>query len=218
MAISADDRFLTVSDRFTRELGKYASAAQPTKDAEIRIEHLLRGMRHLKLRMYPEDELEMSAEFLQQLASFFSSAHGQNLKCAYADTLTSLLHPVIETATAEVNHPMWAKAVAVILSRALTMAQKPRYWTTAFPLVVVSLGVSPKEVFLQHWSMCMDAITARLKVSFAVFQASRLTEGSRCTQHRDEQLHARTLDLPKSLLRVVDLDPKAPGPRFADDV
>jgi len=164
MAVSADGRFLTVSDRFTRELGKYASAAQPTKEAEIRIEHLLRGMRHLKLRMYPEDELEMSAEFMQQLAAFFSNAHGQNLKCAYAETLTSLLHPVIETATAEVNHPVWAKAVAIVLSRALTMAQKPRYWSTAFPLVVVSLGVSPKEVFLQNWSMCIEVVTARLKV------------------------------------------------------
>ena len=156
-------RFLTVSDRFTRELGKHATS-QPSKDGEARIEHLLRGMRHLKLRVYPEDELEMSSEFIQQLAGFFANAHGQSLKCSYAETFTSLLHPVMETATAEVNHPMLSKAVASILSRAQVMAAKPRYWSTAFPLVVVALGVSPRDVFLQHWQGCIENVTARLKV------------------------------------------------------
>lgn len=122
-------------------------------------------MRHLKLRVYPEEELEMSSDFITQLATFFNNAHGQNLKCAYAELFTSLLHPVIETATAEVNHPIWSKAIAVVLSRAQGMMAKPRYWSTAFPLVVVSLGVSPREVFLQHWPMCMDQIALKLKAS-----------------------------------------------------
>lgn len=160
-------RFLTVSDRFTRELSKYASSAQPTKEAEARIEHLLRGMRHLKLKVYPEDDLEMSAEFIQQLAAYFANTHGQNLKCAYAETFTALLHPVIETATAEVNHPMWSKAIAIILARALAMMAKPRYWSTAFPLVVIALGVSPREVFMQQWPMCIEHINAKVKVGQA---------------------------------------------------
>ena len=153
-----------MSDRFTRELGKYATSMQPTREAEARIEHLLRGMRHLKLRVYPEDELEMSSEFIIQLAAYFANAHGQALKCAYAETFVSLLHPVIETATAEVNHPMWSKAIAVILARALAMGQKPRYWPTAFPLVVVALGLSPREICMQHWQSCTEAVVAKLKV------------------------------------------------------
>ena len=153
-----------MSDRFTRELSKYATSTQPTKEAEARIEHLLRGMRHLKLRVYPEDELEMSSEFIQQLAAYFANAHGQALKCAYAETFTSLLHPVVETATAEVNHPLWSQAISLILSRAIAMGQKPRYWLTAFPLVVVALGVSPREVFMQHWQLCTEAVSAKLKV------------------------------------------------------
>lgn len=134
----------------------------------MRIEHLLRGMRYLKLRVYPETELEMSAEFITQLAAFFQNVHGQSLKCAYAETFTSLLHPVVETATAEVNHPMWSKAIAVVLNRAMVMNQKPRYWSTAFPLVVVALGVSPRDVFMQHWQMCMDNVNPKVKVSLAV--------------------------------------------------
>ncbi|WVW83281.1 hypothetical protein I302_105300 [Kwoniella bestiolae CBS 10118] len=159
----SNNRFLTVSDRFIRELSKYTSTNQPTKENEARIEHLLKGMKHLKLRVYPEDELEMSSEFMTSLASFFANSHGQTLKIAYAETFTSLLHPVIETATAEVNHPMWSKAIAIILERALAMAQKARYWPAAFPLVITALGVSPREVFMQQWQSCMDAILAKFK-------------------------------------------------------
>lgn len=119
----------------------------------------------LKLKVYPEEELEMSAEFIQALAGFFANAHGQYLKCAYAETLIHLLHPVIETATAEVNHPMWSKAVAIILQRASAMLGKPRYWSIGFSLFVVTLGVSPREVFMQHWQTCIDNIQARFKVS-----------------------------------------------------
>lgn len=135
------------------------------------MEHLLRGMRRLKLRVYPEDELEMSAEVIQSLASFFANAHGQTLKCAYAETFIHLLHPVIETATAEVNHPLWSKAIAVVLQRALTMLAKPRYWTIGFPLLVVTLGVSPREVFMQHWPTSIDHVQTRFKVSIKLFSA-----------------------------------------------
>ncbi|WWD15776.1 hypothetical protein CI109_100199 [Kwoniella shandongensis] len=159
----SNTRFLTVSDRFIRELSKYAGSTQPTKEAEARIEHLLKGMRYLKLRVYPEEELEMSSEFIQSLASFFANTHGQTLKVAYAETFTSLLHPVIETATAEVNHPQWSRAVSVILDRAVAMTGKQRYWAAAFPLVVTALGVSPREVFMQQWQPCFDAVMVRFK-------------------------------------------------------
>lgn len=105
----------------------------------------------------------MSAEFLQDLAKLFANSHGNTLKCAYAETFTHLLHPVIETATAEVNHPLWSKVIAVVLQRALGMATKPRYWSVAFPLVVVTLAVSPREIFMEHWQSCIDVIAAKSK-------------------------------------------------------
>lgn len=159
-------RFLTISDRFIREMSKYASLPS-SKDTDMRMEHLLRGMRYLKIKVYPEDELEMSSEFIQSLASLYASPHvaSQGLKNAYADTLVHLLHPVIETATAEVNHPLWSKAITLILQKALAAASKPKYWTASFPLVVVALGVSPRDLFMQHWQGCIDAILTKLRVS-----------------------------------------------------
>jgi hypothetical protein len=116
----------------------------------------------------------MAAEFLQGLAAFFANAHGQSLKAAYAETLTSLLHSVVGIATAEVNHPLWSKAVASILQRAQTMLAKPRYWLVAFPLVIVALGASPRDVFLQHWQANLDSIAVRLKVCLIVFSNARI--------------------------------------------
>ena len=107
----------------------------------------------------------MSSEFIQAIAGFFANTHGQYLKYAYAETLIHLLHPVIETATAEVNHPMWSKAITVILQRASGMLAKPRYWSIGFSLFVVTLGVSPREVFMQNWQVCMDHVQRGFKVS-----------------------------------------------------
>jgi hypothetical protein len=128
------------------------------------MEHLLKGMRCLKLRVYPENELEESAEFIQALAALFSNAATQTLKLAYADTFVSLLHPVVETATAEVNHPVWSPAISIILQRAHAIASKPKYWPAIFPLIVLALCVSPRDVFMQQWQPTMDTIMVRLKV------------------------------------------------------
>jgi hypothetical protein len=203
---TADPSFLTVSDRFVRELSKYATGA-PTKESEAKIEHILKGMRTLKLKVYPEEELEMSAEFVQALAGFFANSHGHYLKCAYAETLIHLLHPVIETATAEVNHPMWSKAVAIILQRALAMLSKPRYWSIGFSLFVVTLGVSPREVFMQHWQTCIDNIQSRFKVCPDALDSSQvLMSGPYIPGYSHGRIHSSSLDLPQPMFRVVHLD------------
>lgn len=160
-----------MTHRFISEITKYANSAS-AKDSEARIEHLLRGMRTLKLRVYPETELELAAELLESLAGLFVNAHGQPLKLAYMDTFRQLLHPVVETATAEVNHPMWAKSVAVILQRATVMAAKARYWAVAFPLVITTLGVSTREAFMQQWQTSIDGVIARLKVRCSACRAN----------------------------------------------
>jgi hypothetical protein len=183
-------------------LSRYAAA--PTKETEAKIEHLLKGMRRLKLKVYPEEELEMSSEFIQAIAGFFANTHGQYLKYAYAETLIHLLHPVIETATAEVNHPMWSKAIAVILQRASGMLAKPRYWSIGFSLFVVTLGVSPREVFMQNWQVCIDHVQRGFKVSHMAGIA--LTSGSILSSCCHGRFRPPSLDLPQSMYRILYLD------------
>lgn len=149
----------------------------------------------------------MSAEFVQALAGFFANSHGHYLKCAYAETLIHLLHPVIETATAEVNHPMWSKAVAIILQRALAMLSKPRYWSIGFSLFVVTLGVSPREVFMQHWQTCIDNIQSRFKVCPDTLDSSPvLMSGPYIPGYSHGRINSSSLDLPQPMFRVVHLD------------
>lgn len=151
----------------------------------------------------------MSSELVQALAGFFANSHGQYLKCAYAETLIHLLHPVIETATAEVNHPMWSKAIAVILQRASAMLSKPRYWSIGFSLFVVTLGVSPREVFMQHWQTCIDNIQARFKVSGRQLQWCRkLISGPYNPLDSHGRFHPSPLDLPQPVCRIVYIDAK----------
>ncbi|EIW69507.1 hypothetical protein TREMEDRAFT_10419, partial [Tremella mesenterica DSM 1558] len=213
----SQNRFLTVSHRFVTEISRHITQ-QPSKDSDARLEHLLRGMRHLKIRTYPEEELEMSAELLQSLAGFFANAHGQNLKTTYVDTFLSLLHPVVETATAEVNHPMWSKAISVILQRAQGMAAKPRYWNSAFPLVIVALGLSPREAVMQSWQTCMDAITAKLRVKFTgEFLRDALRQ--RASDSADSSQVDRATALVRAsllTLRTMELEKPAIWPQSSD--
>jgi len=152
----------------------------------------------------------MSSEFIQAIAGFFANTHGQYLKYAYAETLIHLLHPVIETATAEVNHPMWSKAIAVILQRASGMLAKPRYWSIGFSLFVVTLGVSPREVFMQNWQVCIDHVQRGFKVSHIT--DAELTSGSILSSCCHGRFCPASLDLPESMYRILYLDAKTSRP------
>jgi hypothetical protein len=74
------------------------------------------------------------------------------------------------------NHPTWIKALETIGPRAFAMANKPRYWQTAYPLYVACLCAAPEEKFLQtgagwSWFTCIEAGVAKLKVRRAAWRA-----------------------------------------------
>lgn len=181
---------------------KYATLPA-SRENDTRMEHLLKGMRSLKLRVYPENELEMSADFMQALAALFSNAATQTLKLAYADTFVSLLHPVVETATAEVNHPIWSQAIAVILQRAHLIATKPKYWPAIFPLITLALCVSPRDIFMQQWQPTIDVIMAKLKVSCI---EEELMIGPNHPYTRYERVHPSILGVPAPVSGIIDFD------------
>lgn len=106
----------------------------------------------------------MGSEFLKDLATYFAQTHGTVLKTAYVEMLTGLIHPIANTATAEVNHPEWAQAISVIRAQAAKMASKDKYWQTGYPLVVTCLCVSPREVFMEQWQACLAQGISKLKV------------------------------------------------------
>ncbi|KAI0264751.1 cell morphogenesis N-terminal-domain-containing protein [Gloeopeniophorella convolvens] len=158
----ANSRFISVTDRFLAELGPVAQG-QVAKDVDLKYENLIRGLKHIQIKVWPPESFEEGAEFMEALAKAFENAHGFRFKLSFAETLIHLLHPVAKTAQAEVNHPQWAKAIEIIHPKARDLSGKLRYWHVAYALVVVSLCVSPTEYFLRNWATCFEAGLNKLK-------------------------------------------------------
>ncbi|KAL0958389.1 hypothetical protein HGRIS_000531 [Hohenbuehelia grisea] len=158
----ANIRFETVTDRFLAELGPVASGQVP-KDLDMKYENLVKGLKHVTIKVWPPELFESGAEFLESLSKSFSNAHGLRLKTAFAEALLHLLHPIGKTAQAETNNPQWAKAIELIYPKAKEMVSKPRYWQAAYPLMVTSLCVAPQSFFLKHWLACFENGASKLK-------------------------------------------------------
>lgn len=137
--------FMPIGDRFISML-EHCAKVPPSKNVELAQETAVQGMRHLSITVFPMEQFEEGAEFLETISRFFAGAHGQRVKTAYAEALTHLILPVAKAASAEVNHPTWAKAIETIAPRAASMAAKPRYWSVAFSLYVAALCASAEEL------------------------------------------------------------------------
>ncbi|KAL1921669.1 uncharacterized protein VTP21DRAFT_10311 [Calcarisporiella thermophila] len=118
-------RFASVSDRFISILEKHTRGTV-LKERDSKVEMVIKIMRHLKLRIYPIEALEETAEFLQSCATFFRSTHAIRIKRAYSTLFVHVLMPIAAVATAEVNLPAWLKTVDLIYQKAWKMAIKPR--------------------------------------------------------------------------------------------
>ncbi|GLB39112.1 putative cell morphogenesis N-terminal [Lyophyllum shimeji] len=158
----ANVRFMSVTDRFLAELGPVAQGQVP-KDLDMKYENLVRGLKHIQIKVWPPESFEEGAEFLESLSMSFGHAHGLRLKTAFAETLTHILHPIGKTAQAETNNPQWAKAIEIIYPKAREMMSKPRYWPAAFPLAITSMCVAPQSYFLKNWVACFEAACSKLK-------------------------------------------------------
>ncbi|OUM68331.1 hypothetical protein PIROE2DRAFT_39268 [Piromyces sp. E2] len=146
IGVISNIRFASVSDKFKSELNKAVTVMKESK-----VELLIHSMRFLKLKLYPMEALEDTAEFLQVCSNFFQSAHSIKIKHAYAEVFVELLDPIAAVADAEVNLPMWTKSIDLIYPKATKMINKPRHYQVAYPLVTTLLCVSRKDFFLNNW-------------------------------------------------------------------
>ncbi|PWN33933.1 uncharacterized protein FA14DRAFT_165120 [Meira miltonrushii] len=154
--------FAAVGDRFVAFLEQASRANSNTKEGDPASEVAVAAVRHLTITPFPMELFEEGAEFLEIMARNFAAAHGQRLKSTYAESLSALLMPVAKSASAELHHPTWTKALDSIAPRAFAMISKPRYWSVAYPLYVAVLCVSPEDRFQQpsqtwSWVQCLDA-------------------------------------------------------------
>ncbi|KAI9139236.1 cell morphogenesis N-terminal-domain-containing protein [Paraphysoderma sedebokerense] len=155
----SDLRFTSASDRYVSELSKMLNSQ--VRDA--RLEYLILGMKHLKLKIYPMDILEETAEFLETVGSFFQNATDMPIRQAFAEVLVDLLNPISAVATAEVNLPTWSKFVDSIYPRAYKMAVKHRHTPIVYSLATTLLCVSRSDFFASNWLQFIELCCQRFK-------------------------------------------------------
>jgi hypothetical protein len=157
---SVSDRFIADLERSQKDLG---AKGLVNKDVEGKVELTIIGMRHLRVKVYPEDAWDRSCDFMQSLGRFFVNAHGHRIKHAYCQTLERLLLPIATQASTELNVPKWKEVLSVINPRLSQMLAKPRHWLGVFPLSAITLCVSPTDVFSAQWLPVIMPLQPKLK-------------------------------------------------------
>jgi len=167
LGVMSNINFESVADRFIVDLEKSQMELDgripASRDTEGRIELVLGGMKHLRIKTYPDDAWDHSCDFMISLARFFSKSHGQRIKYAYCQILDVLLLPIAATASSELSAPKWSEVLITIGQRLAAMMAKPRHWPVAFPLTATLLCVSPVEAFSAQWLQLILPLQSKLK-------------------------------------------------------
>ncbi|RCK67734.1 Cell morphogenesis protein PAG1 [Candida viswanathii] len=177
-------RFVSVNDRFIADLEKVPKNVQHEEEPKLYL--LINGMRYLKLTVYPLEEFEECAEFIQSLAKFFEEATNETVMYAYCEVFNLLFLPLANVITAEANHPTWVEAIEKIYHKAvktwrhasgsstsptsmtLPSVNQPgvssnNTWAHALSLMTSSLSVSRRELFAEVWYSVIEENNFKLK-------------------------------------------------------
>ena len=159
--------FEQVQEKFVTDLkivdGHLAQKNQYNRDHEAKGALLIRALRHLQVKSYPEETWDRTCDFMLSMAKLFTSAHGQPVKYAYCQVLRELLLRITSKATIELNAPKWKAVIDMMKQRAAILLGKPKHWHEAFPLMAAVLCASPTETFLSQWLALALSTQPRLK-------------------------------------------------------
>ncbi|KAL6698119.1 cell morphogenesis N-terminal domain-containing protein [Trichoderma pleuroticola] len=169
----SDINFAGVTRRFIEDLDNSLServAKSPTSlsgrvDAnEGKMDLVLGGMKHLRIKISPEDAWEQSCDFLVSLGRLFNRSHGQRVKTAFCQIIDLLLLGIASKASnSHLMHPKWMEVVAAIGPRLAQMFTKPRHWAVAFPLTATMLCVSSPDNFGAQWLQLVLPLQTKIK-------------------------------------------------------
>ncbi|KAJ9048030.1 Cell morphogenesis protein PAG1 [Entomophthora muscae] len=154
-------RFASLSDRFIAALEQVPDEGVLEKEGNVVL--IIKSMQKLKLKIYPADSLEETAEFLLSCATFFRKTQNPRLKETYSQTFVDMFLPIVPVLVAEVNFPVWVKAVDILLLKASKLLQKLAHSRFALPFAVSVLGVTQKEVFQAKWQGLFEVCVHRSK-------------------------------------------------------
>lgn len=161
--------FTSVADRFINDLERSMQELNtkiPTggRDVESRIELILIGMKHLRIRISPPDAWERSCNFLISLGKLFNASHGQKVKAAFCQVLEMLVLPIAATASSnDLAYPKWKEVVTTITPRLAQLFMRPRHWTYSFALTATMLCADMPENFGSQWMQLIYPLNNKLQ-------------------------------------------------------
>lgn len=166
---SVTERFISDLDRSLQEHGALKSPISASRDAtEGKIELVLGGMKHLRLKASPPEAWEQTCGFMIALGKLFARSHGPKVKSAFCQMLEMLLLPIAAQAgNNDFSHPKWAEVLSNISPRLAQIFVKPRHWTFAFPLTATMLCVSPPDTFSSQWLQLVYPLQTKFKDRYA---------------------------------------------------
>ena len=173
MGVMSELSFTTVTDRFVgdleRSLQELGTKSPPSssRDLETKMELVLGGMKHLRIKTSPEDAWDRSCEFMASLGKLFGRSHGPKVKSAFCQVFEMLVLPIAAKATnSDIAHPKWNEVLATVGPRLAQMFVKPRHWQYTFPLTATMLCVSSPDTFVSQWLQLLYPLQPRLKDRF----------------------------------------------------
>ncbi|PHH70844.1 hypothetical protein CDD80_5700 [Ophiocordyceps camponoti-rufipedis] len=213
-----DDLESSLQDRVVRSPTSYGG-----RDPEGKVDLVLGGMKHLRIKVSPEAAWEESCDFLASLGRLFDRSRGPRVKTAFCQVLETLLLPIAAKASnSHLLHPKWSDVVAAIAPRLGQMFLKPRHWTVAFPLTATLLCVSSPDNFATQWLHLILSLQTkakdRLSRPLCLQVISRLIWTYLYRTNDNLQSATRKLDdvmklvLPSSKRSVISSDPAVTQP------
>ncbi|CAN8103024.1 unnamed protein product [Discula destructiva] len=166
---SVTDRFIADLDRSIQEHGVLKSPISANRDVnEGKIELVLGGMKHLRLKTSPNDAWDQTCNFMIALGKLFARCHGQKVKSAFCHMLEMLLLPIAAKANnSDFSNPKWVEVLSNISPRLAQIFIKPKNWAFAFPLTAAMLCVSPPDSFSSQWLQLVYPLQAKFKDRYA---------------------------------------------------
>ncbi|XP_029213132.2 LOW QUALITY PROTEIN: protein furry homolog [Acropora millepora] len=158
LGVLAHACFLPVRKRFIAEFKEHQNNTSS-------FVNIIYGMKYLRIKLFPVEELEESFNFMRECATLFIDSKDKEVKHAFALMFVEILLPVAAGANRELNVPAIKGFVDQMYHHTFDLTKKTRHSQAIYPLVTVLLCVSQKSFFLGSWpsflSMCLGALKQR---------------------------------------------------------
>ncbi|XP_057312815.1 protein furry homolog-like [Hydractinia symbiolongicarpus] len=162
IGVLAQTRFQSIRKRFMQEYKENVGNTQV-------LLNIIVGLKYIRIKLYPVDEVEESFLFLQECAGLFyeksTDKDKVKVKYAFASLFVEILIPVAATAKREYSIPAVKKFVDLLYKEVFDMSKKAKHSMAMYPLVTALLCISQKQFFLTNWggflNMCLNSIKSR---------------------------------------------------------